>query len=368
MNSPQTIQPFKVQFSQSEKDDFLLRAEKIVTEGNLIPGENNAELEKLFTEFIGARYAIAVSSGTAGLEIIFRIFELQNKNVLVPANTNYATAEAALRAGCNVILYDATLFPDFDDIKRSITENTKALVIVHIGGYITPEIESISKFCRDNNIYLIEDASHAHGSKYSGKFAGTFGDAAAFSMFATKILTTSEGGIIVSNNKEVRELGVVYRDQGKDDDGVRNILFGSAWRMSEIHAALGVVQMPNASTYIQHNNRIVKYYVDHLNQKKLEVPHDEKAYYSGHKFVVLAKSYEERESLKSFLHQNNIKAGKGIYDVPLHQQPALSQLNVRPYPKSEAFSRTHMCLPIWKGLSEEEVQKIVDVVNRWQES
>lgn len=361
------IQPFKVSFSKEEIKFFLSRAESALFEGSLIPGKNNAELEKKFAEFIGAKYAVTVSTGTTALEVIFRIFELANYEVLVPANTNYATAEAAIRAGAKPVLYDSDIFPDFENIKTQITSVTKAIVLVHIGGYISPEIEKIVDYCKQHNLLLIEDASHAHGSQYIKKSAGTFGHASAFSMFATKILTTSEGGIIVSNNQKVRRLGLIYRDQGKDTEGIRNIVFGSAWRMSELHAALGLAQMPNAAKCIRRNNEIVNFYIQHLDQSKLEIPYDANAYYSGYKFVVLARSHKDRESLKSFLVENDIKPGKGIYDVPLHQQPALSSLNLSKYPKSEKFAKTHLCLPIWKGLSDKEVEKVVDAVNQWQQ-
>lgn len=363
----QIIQSFKVSFSDREIDKFLVYAKEILQKGALIPGEFNAKLEKLFANFVENKYAVAVNTGTAALEIIFRIFDLKDHEVLVPTNTNYATAEAVIRAGGKVILYDSDLFPDFDSIQKRVTEKTKALVIVHIGGYISPAIEHIVNFCKERNILLIEDASHAHGSRIKGKSAGTFGVASAFSMFATKILTTSEGGIIVSNDSKVRDLGLVYRDQGKDTEGIRNIVFGSAWRMSELHAALGVVQMHSAAKYIQRNHEIAQTYKKNLDTTKLNIPFDKNVSYSGYKFVVLLRTKKDRESLKSFLIENKIKPGKGIYDIPIHLQPALSFLNNGLYPKSESFAAKHLCLPIWKGMTEEEVDRVISVVNKWQE-
>lgn len=359
------IQPFKVNFSEDEINDFLERAKEILSQGTLIPGKNNAELESLFSSFIGVKYAVAVSSGTAALEIIYRCLKLENSEVLIPSNTNYATAEAALRAGAIPIFYDSDLYPDFNSIQKTINKKIKAVIIVHIGGYITPEIEIIKSFCKEKNIYLIEDSSHAHGSRYRGKYAGSFGIASAFSMFATKVITTSEGGIIVTNEKKIRDLAYVYRDQGKDKAGLRNIIFGSSWRMSELHAALGLVQVKNLSNYLKRNNEIIDYYKTNIRRDRIFIPFDADTYYSGYKFIIQLPNNKERETLRTYLIKNNIKPAKCVYEIPIHLQPVFSELNHGKYPRAENFAKTHLCLPIWKGMINSEVKKVVEVVNRW---
>lgn len=360
------IQAFKVRFSESEISTFLESAKDIVSSGALIPGKYNAKLETEFASFVGTEFATAVGTGTIALEVIFRCLDLQKTQVLVPANTNYATAEAVISAGAQAVLYDSGLYPELANIKKVVTEQTKALVVVHIGGYITPEIEAIQKYCEDNNIYLIEDASHAHGSKYRQRSAGQFGIASAFSMFATKVITTSEGGIITTNNKEIASLGKVYRDQGKDSDGIHNIVAGSSWRMSELHAALGDVQMKHARDYTDRNNTIAKYYKANITaSNRLLVPIENEGYYSGYKFILIAKNEKDRDSLENYLVENNIRPGKKVYDIPLHLQPALSFLNRGQYPIAENFASTHLCLPLWKGLTDDEMKRVVECVNHW---
>lgn len=359
------VKPFRISFSEREVNKFLSLAKEILVQGKLIPGKNNLELEKLFADLIGARFGVAVNSGSSALEIIARSLGLANKEVLIPSNTNYATAEAIIRAGALPVLYDSDIYPDFINIRELITNKTKAIVIVHIGGYITPQIKDIQKFCQKNRLYLIEDASHAHGSKYENRPAGSFGIASAFSMFATKVITTSEGGIIVTNDEKIRDRSLVYRDQGKDKTGLRSIVFGGSWRLSELHAALGVVQMQHLANYLKRNNEIITYYKTHIIQNKISIPFDRNVYYSGYKFIMLLPSREDRDSLKKHLLKKNIVAAKGVYEVSLHQQPVLKKLNQCKYPKAERFSQTHLCLPIWKSMSNAEIKRVVAAVNEW---
>lgn len=363
--SQQIIQPFKVSFSAKEINEFLDRAREILAVGMLIPGKNNIELENIFAKFVGVKYAVAVSSGAAALEIIYRCLNLSNSEILVPANTNYATVETTIRANANPVLYDSDLFPDFESINKTISKKTKALVIAHIGGYITPQIDKLELFCRKNKIYLIEDASHAHGSRYGNKSAGSFGIASAFSMFATKVITTSEGGVILTNKQQIRDFALTCRDQGKDKEGTKNVLFGSSWRMSELHAALGIVQMKHISSYLKRNNEIINHYKTNIKQDRISIPPDENTYYSGYKFIIHLPNNKDKESLKTYLLKNNIKPAKGVYDIPIHLQPVFSELNRDKYPRAEHFAKTHVCLPIWKGMKEKEVERVVEIVNKW---
>src|SRR5882672_1197505 len=197
------VASFKVKFSASEVEQFLDRARAALESGWLVPGANNAELERRFAEFVGVSQAVAVASGTAALEIVARVLGLGDAAVLVPANTNYATAEALMRAGCRVRLYDSGLYPELRVIEATCAEDVAALVVVHVAGYLSPQLPAIREWCDRRGIHLIEDASHAHGSRLNGQSAGTFGAAAAFSMFATKVMTTAEGGLITTADPEV---------------------------------------------------------------------------------------------------------------------------------------------------------------------
>jgi dTDP-4-amino-4,6-dideoxygalactose transaminase len=333
--------------------------------GWLIPGANNVEIEQRFAGFIGGSVAVAVASGTAALEIVLRALGLDGSAVLVPANTNYATAEATLRAGCRPVLYDSGLYPDLDAIEAAGVEDAAGLIVVHIGGYLSPDLPAIRAWCDRRGVLLVEDASHAHGARLHEQCAGTFGVAAAFSMFATKVITTAEGGLITTADRQLAEDCRRYRDQGKADDGVHHALFGSAWRMSELHAALGVVQLDGLAASLDRTNGLVQRYVQDIDHPGVRVPHDPAVHYSGHKFIVTTDDATARESLRAHLHGKGVRTAKGVYDVPLHRQPVLGLGAGRAFPLADAFATTHLCLPMWKGLTDAQADRVIEAVNGW---
>jgi perosamine synthetase len=364
METTNEIAAYRVRFSADEVDQYLARARTVLESGALVPGTNNAELERRFAALVGTRFATAVSSGTAALEIALRCLGMLGRAVLVPANTNYATAEAVMRAGCRPVLYDSDLYPDLASIEATCTPDVAGLIVVHIGGYLAPTLGQIAEFCAQRGISLVEDASHAHGATRRSRSAGSFGDAAAFSMFATKVVTTGEGGLLVTDNDEVYALSRRYRDQGKADDGVHNVVFGSAWRMSELHAALGVVQMQALPTVLAHANLIARRYAAEISHPLVKVPHDPDVQYSGHKFI-LTVAGGRRDELRRHLRDCGVRVAKGVYEVPLHRQPALDLPTGQGYPRAEWFAASHLCLPMWKGLTDPEVDRVIEAVNTW---
>lgn len=362
------VSPFKVTFSAGETNEFLRRARQILNDGWLVPGQNNTELEEGFADLVGTRSAVAVSSGTAALEILFRALDLSDSFVLIPANTNFATAEAAIRAGCRPVLYDAGLYPDLDLISRAHKAGVRALVVVHIGGYLAPDLFAIRQWCDHQGIFMIEDASHAHGSRLQGKYAGSFGHAAAFSTFATKVLTTAEGGIVTTNDSRLAELCRRYRDQGKGGDGLNHVVFGSAWRMSELHAALGVVRLLGLKSDLSHIKNLALRYVSGLEGSRLTVPYEPNVDYSGHKFIVVCRDGIAKHSLVRHLRVHQITPARGVYDVPLHRQPVLLLDSSQEFPVADAFCDSHVCLPMWRGLSMEQVDRVVEAIRAWYDS
>lgn len=359
------VAPFKVSFSADEVQRFLVRAQSVLESGWLIPGPNNADLEEAFAQFIGARFAVAVASGTAGLEIVFRASGLTGAAVLIPANTNYATAEAVLRAGCRPVLYDSGLCPTLQAIEAAAVDDVGALVVVHIGGYMSPELPAIADWCDRRGVQLIEDASHAHGARLDDKNAGTLGAAAVFSMFATKVVTTGEGGIISTPDPDLAAECRLYRDQGKAGDGVHHDVFGSAWRMSELHAALGAVQMDALPATLDRVNRLAGRYAEGISHPDVTVPFDSAARYSGHKFIVTVDAEPLRQSLEAHLLASSIRTAKSVYEVPVHRQAVLALGQGEAFPVADRFAATHLCLPMWKGLTDEDADQVIDAVNGW---
>jgi perosamine synthetase len=184
-------------------------------------------------------------------------------------------------------------------------------------------------------------------------------------MFATKVLTTGEGGLITTADPDLARDCRRYRDQGKADDGLHHVAFGSAWRMSELHAALGVVQLDGLPVGLDRVNQRVHRYVEGIDHSGVWVPHDPAVRYSGHKFIVKTDDSSARASLRDQLHRNGIRTAKGAYDVPLHRQPVLRLGAGRAFPLADAFAATHMCLPMWKGLTDADCDRVIEAVNGW---
>ena len=210
------------------------------------------------------KYALGVSNGTTALELIIRNFDIQGASVIVPTHV-FATVSASIMAGCKVIFADPnpeTLCIDLDSIKKVIRPDTKAIILVHIGGVITPDIEEIVAYCKEKEIFLVEDAAHAHGATHNNKKAGSFGDASAFSFHHSKVLTTGEGGMITTDNHELAAKYRTGRALGIDHtvDKLTVLEVSSNSKLSELSAVLGLCQMRKADQILAERRALAALY------------------------------------------------------------------------------------------------------------
>jgi len=191
----------KIHFSEEDRKRVLKQVDGILESGQLTLGKYTREFEEEFAKYVGVKYAVAVNSGTSALEIPLRALDVQGFSVIVLTNTFFATPASVIHAGGKVIFADMTenLCLDPDSVKKKIQKDTKGIILVHIGGVVPPQIKEIQEICHEHNLFLIEDAAHAHDSTLNGRQAGTFVDAAAFSFYPTKVMTSGEGGMIVTN-------------------------------------------------------------------------------------------------------------------------------------------------------------------------
>ncbi|MBM7616211.1 DegT/DnrJ/EryC1/StrS family aminotransferase [Alkaliphilus hydrothermalis] len=352
----------KIVIPKEDHSDIFASLENSFTTGVLTNGPVCRNFEKQFKELVNRKYAISTNSGTSALEVAFRIIGVKGKEVLVPTNTNFATAAAALYAGGTVKFLDCdrdTLSPSLKHIKEMVTDETKVLVLVHIGGIITPEIEEISRFCKESKISLLEDAAHAHGSKYKNKPAGSFGDLACFSFFPTKVITSGEGGIIVTDQEEVYLEAQKYIDQGKET-GNRNYhtRMGNSWRMSELHAALGISQFNRLNEFIENRKKIAEIYdeglkeIENSNIRAHAIPQDVDCNY--YKYIVDISPETDRKVLTETLKQEGVTLSGGVYEIPCHLQPIFNDISVSSLQEAEYFCKNHICLPIYPTMTKDE--------------
>ena len=257
----------------NEEIDFLKHGlEEILNSGFLTMDKKVFEFERLFSEFVGVKYAVAVNSGTSALEIPLRSFDVRNKSIIVPTNTFMATPLSVVHAGGRVTFVDVmkeNLSIDPSDLINKISDNTVGVIPVHIGGIISPFWDEIMQICKENNLFVIEDAAHAHGASIENQMAGTLGDAAAFSFYPTKVFNTAEGGMITTNNKDIYKKSLVLREHGKTNHTINiHSELGYNWRFSELHALLGIQQMHKAESILNERRKQAILYDKLLSELK----------------------------------------------------------------------------------------------------
>jgi dTDP-4-amino-4,6-dideoxygalactose transaminase len=359
------IPPVKVNITN--KENILKDIQTVLDSGMLTQNKFNKEFEEKFSDYTKSKYAIAVSSGTSAIEIIIRSLRINSSKIIVPTNTFAATTLAVLHSGNQPVFIDCdnTLNLDPNLLESLIDNNTKALILVHIGGFIHPQIDKIIDICKKKNIYLIEDAAHAHGSIINNKFAGTFGDAGAFSFFPTKVITSGEGGMITTNNKLIYTKSLTLRDQGKKSKN-ENICVdqGYNWRMSELHAIIGLSQLKEIENFINERRKIAHKFDKNLNNKITTIKPIKNSRPNYYKYCIFGNW--DRDKIKNVLREKyKISCPGEIYSQPLHRQPLFKKYsNQNTYPISEKLCSNMICLPIYPGLSNNKVEYIIESINK----
>jgi perosamine synthetase len=353
-------------FSDNDRAAVLSMVDEVLRTGSLTLGPHTRELEEAFRTRHDAPYAVAVSSGTSALEIILRTLGVEDQEVVVPANTFFATAAAVLHAGGRPRFADVapdTLALSADTVEAALSDRTAGVVLVHIGGLISPEVEAIRRLCDERGLFLVEDAAHAHGSSLDGRPAGSFGVAGAFSFYPTKVMTTGEGGMIVSAEERIRDEAVIYRDQGKAGFlGGDHVRLGYAWRMSELHAAVGIVQLRRLDEFIKIRREVADQYHEALARiggiTPLIPPEGSESNY--YKYIALLDPGIDRQELKVTLREEHgVSLSGEVYASPLHHQPVFAGLHDGSLPVAEDVCSRHVCLPIHSDMTADEAAYVV---------
>lgn len=324
-----------IPFEKEYRKRFYELEEKIFDSNFWSEGEMLKEFERKFGEYVklGAR---AMSSGGAALLGILDYVDVRGKDVLVPSNTFWADARAVQMAGGRPIFVDCNktdLCISLEDIECKTTNNTKALIIVHIGGHIAFQIEEIADYCKKKGIALIEDCAHVHGGWWNGKTGGHYGIAGAYSFYATKTMPLGDGGMVVSRDVELLRWIEKYRNYGKeviDGHVYYRMSNGFNYRMSEFVAALGIVQMERLPQIISWKKALAAKY-DKIFENRVKFPEGmESGYY---KYIVF--DYDLKE-----------QTGRVFGTGDLGNVIANEESDV---PNSLWVTEHHKCVPIYYG-------------------
>jgi dTDP-4-amino-4,6-dideoxygalactose transaminase len=356
----------RIVFSPEDRAEIASATTEILSTGAMTLGAHTKEFEAAFAAAHAAPFAVAVSSGTAALEIILRSLDVQGADVVVPTNTFAATAFAVLRAGATPVFADVnpdTFALSAATVEAAATPNTRAVVLVHIGGFIPPDVGELARFCADRGLALVEDAAHAHGGRHSDVPAGSFGVAGAFSFYPTKLITSGEGGMIVTADPAIHEAALVYRDQGKAGFlGNTHIRQGYAWRLSEMHAVTGKVHLRHLDEFLATRAAVAARYnaaLDALDGvDRLRVPAGDVCNF--YKYIALPRPGVDRARLKKELKERHgVSLSGEVYEAPLHQQPVFSDYASRSLPVAEDLCARHVCLPIHSDMTDAEADHVV---------
>jgi len=367
---PMTVPAARIVFSEEDRAEVLALVDESLRTGSLTLGPRTRELENAFAARHQMPFAVAVNSGTSALEIVLRALGAGGREVVVPTNTFFATAAAVVHAGGVPRFADVaadTFALTAASAEAAITPETAGVIVVHVGGVVSPEVEAVAELCRDRGLFLVEDAAHAHGAALHGRPAGTFGDAAAFSFYPTKVVTSGEGGMVVTADERLRDEALLYRDQGKASflagDHVR---LGSAWRMSELHAAVGLVQLRRLDEFVATRRRTATLYDEALAavpglRPVIPPPGCETNYY---KYMALLDDGIERVQVKEQLRlRHGVTLSGEVYAVPLHRQPVFAAYDRGPFPVAEDVCRRQVCLPVHSDMTEAEASHVVGALH-----
>ena len=367
----------RLHYSTSEKRNISKGIGGILNSGNLTMSKKVFQFEKLFAKYVGTKYAVAVNSGTSALEIPLRALNVEGKSIIVPTNTFMATPLAAIHAGAKVIFADIsekTLSIQADEIKKKITKNTVGIILVHIGGVISSEWAKIKKICVSKNLFILEDAAHAHGSKINNKYAGNLGIAAAFSFYPTKVLTTGEGGMITTNDKKLYQKFLILRDHGKQNPSLNiHTELGSNWRPSEIQGFLGVQQVKKAKSIVSQRTKIASMYDKILKNtpsiRLLEIPSYIKSSY--YKYIIFVNKNIRNKIKKMMYEKFEISLPGEVYSHLCHSQPVFKKYKNRIIKKGDysfkiakKISSEQLCLPLYLGLKKSEIRYVVNSLKK----
>ena len=386
-NVKNVIKPVKLDFSDKEINRISKKLVEILKSGNLILGKYTEKFEKNFSEYNNVKNSVALNSGTSALEVALslslkccRFYDERikcnnscRKKVLVQSNTNFATVAAIIRAGAipEFLDFDPNYFsPSYEQILKSYKKNKNiaGCIVVHIGGIIHPEIIKISKFCKKNNLFLIEDCAHAHGSTFRGQKAGTFGDFGCFSFFPTKVITTIEGGILTTKYDKNVELIKSFRNQGKRGGsfGGTHYDLGNSWRMSEISSFIGLLQLKKLNLIIKKRKKAVEQMIKSVKKTKLlnycKIEHMDEC--SNYKFIIIAKTKKTKNKLINSFRKKGIFVGGDVYNTPCHQQPVfLKHVNKNlKLPHTNKFCKLQICPPVHSKLKKNDIKRICSTI------
>ncbi len=364
MNIPfVTFRPLERELDNEIKSAFL----RVFENSWYIDGVEDKKFEKAFAEYCHVDYCVGVGNGLDGLMLVLKAWDIgEGDEVIVPSNTYIATALAATYVGATPVFVEPdirTYNIDPTKIEEKITDKTKAIIPVHLYGQAC-DMDPIMALAKKYNLKVLEDCAQAHGATYKGRIIGSFGDAAAFSFYPGKNLGAfGDAGAVVTNDKALADKVRALGNYGSDYK-YHHIYKGNNSRLDEIQAAILSAKLPTMDKVNENRRATADKYIAGINNTALELPYIAKDCIPV--WHIFAVRTEKRDELAEFL------AGKGIgtnkhYPIPMHMQECYKDLGIKEgeLPIAEEISRTELSLPMYYGMTDEEIQYVIDALNEF---
>ena len=359
-----TFKPMEAELDKELRDAF----NRVFTRSWYIEGEEDEAFEKAFAEYCDSKYCVGVGNGLDALFLALKALGVgAGDEVIVPSNTYIATALAVTYVGATPVFVEPdirTFNIDPSRIEEKITDKTKAIMPVHLYGQPC-DMDPILAIAKKHNLYIIEDCAQAHGATYKRKVIGSFGDVAGFSFYPGKNLgALGDAGAILTNKKELANKIRALGNYGSDYK-YHHIYKGNNSRLDEMQAAFLAAKLPHLNKMNEERRRIAQMYMDGINNPEVILPYvPEDMVPVWHIFGVRCK---RRDELEKFLDAAGIGTNKH-YPIPMHLQECYGDLGFKEgdFPIAEEISATELSLPMYYGMTDEEVQYVIDKVNEFK--
>lgn len=348
------------------KTDLTKAFSAVLNNNFFIMGEEMKAFEEEFASYLGVKHVISCGNGLDALHIILRAMGIgKGDEVIVPSSTYIATALAVSYAGATPVFVEPILETyniDPTRIEERITEKTKAIMVVHLYGRPV-DMDPVLEIAKKHNLKVVEDCAQAHGAKYKGIKVGGIGDAAGFSFYPGKNLgALGDGGAIATNDDNIAKIAAMYRNYGSEIK-YQNEYKGFNSRLDEMQAAFLRVKLPMLDKWNTHRKKIANRYLNDIKNPliKLPLPSDKVFDCVWHVFAVRTK---DRDGLEKYLAEHGIGTLKH-YPIPMHLQKAYEDLGIKKgeLPFAEEISATELSLPMYYGMSEEEITYVINTIN-----
>lgn len=329
------------------------------------------KFEQQFSSYVDRDYGIAVSNGSAALDIAVKALGIgKGDEVILPTFTIISPAQSIVTAGATPVLVDSnplTWNMDVDQIESKITTKTKAILVVHIYG-LPVDMDPVLQLCSKYNLFLIEDAAEMHGQTYKGKKCGSFGDISIFSFYPNKHITTGEGGMIVTNEESLFFKCQKLRNLAFEPQGRRFVHNEIGWnyRMTNMQAAIGLAQLEKIEFHIKRKREIgAQYNKGFSSLSKFKLPLDETEFAKNIYWVygLIAESPTQQEEMVNYLSKHNI--GSRPFFWCMHEQPVFKSMGIfsnERFPVAENIARNGLYIPSGLGLKNDEIEYVIEKI------